>query len=189
MYTKFHGVFSIKPKLGFRIFCEKTRQHERSSALCSLNVNKVSRNFFWKKSVKLCLYLSFIAQNSFHFDEIFHRKFKIPILICVTLRRHLVAILGIFAVLKLIFPYRVNQFFENNNNYVRSNRARDIASVDRAVGCKAAPTSWMYQFLNRICEDCFQLYRNTDLYHMCRWVRVVKILPLYLEKWNFPITT
>jgi len=63
---------------------------------------------------------------------------------------------------------RVNQFFENSNNYVRSNRARDIASVDRAVGCKAAPTSWMYQFLNRICEDCFQLYRNTDLYHMCR---------------------
>ena len=63
---------------------------------------------------------------------------------------------------------RVNQFVDTNN-YVRPNRARDIASsVDRAVGCKAAPTSWMYQFLNRICEDCFQLYRNTDLYHMCR---------------------
>ena len=32
-------------KLEFRIFCEKSRQNERSSALCSLNVNKVSRIF------------------------------------------------------------------------------------------------------------------------------------------------
>ena len=40
--------------------------------------------------------LSYRAQNSFHFDDIFHRKFKIPILVCVALRRHLVAILGNF---------------------------------------------------------------------------------------------
>ena len=60
--------------------------------------------------MKLCLHLSYIAQNSFHFDEIFHRKLKIPILVCVTLRRHLVAILGIFAVLKLIFPYSILTF-------------------------------------------------------------------------------
>ena len=32
-------------KLKFIIFCEKSRQNERSSALCSLDVNKVSRNF------------------------------------------------------------------------------------------------------------------------------------------------
>ena len=32
-----------------------------------------------KKIVKLCLHSSYIAQNSFPFDEIFHRKFKIPI--------------------------------------------------------------------------------------------------------------
>ena len=41
--------------------------------------------------MKLCLCL-----KSFHFDEIFHRKLKIPILVCVALRRHLVAILGTF---------------------------------------------------------------------------------------------
>ena len=40
-----------------------------------------------------CLRLSHIAQNPFHF---FHRKLKIPILVCVSLRPHLVAILGIF---------------------------------------------------------------------------------------------
>ena len=44
--------------------------------------------------MKFWLHLTYIAQNSFHFDEIFHRKFKIPISICVALRRHLVAILG-----------------------------------------------------------------------------------------------
>ena len=27
-----------------------------------------------KKFVKLCLHLSYIVQNSFHFDEIFHKK-------------------------------------------------------------------------------------------------------------------
>ena len=59
--------------------------------------------------MKLCLHLSYIAQNSFHFDEIFHRNFKIPILRCVALRRHLVVILGIFAVLKFIFPYSSSQ--------------------------------------------------------------------------------
>ena len=54
---------------------------------------------------------SYKVQNSFHFDEIFHRKFKIPILVYGALRRHLVAILGIFAVLKLIFPYRNSYCF------------------------------------------------------------------------------
>ena len=34
-----------------------------------------------KNSVKLCFHLSYIVQNSFHFDEIFHRKFQIPILV------------------------------------------------------------------------------------------------------------
>ena len=33
-----------------------------------------------KKFAKLCLHLSYIAQKSFHFDEIFHIKFKITIL-------------------------------------------------------------------------------------------------------------
>ena len=47
-----------------------------------------------KKLVKLCLHLGYIVKNSFHFDEIFHIKFKLPILVCMLLRRHLVAILG-----------------------------------------------------------------------------------------------
>ena len=51
--------------------------------------------------MKLCLHLTYLAQISFHFDEIFHRKFKIPILVCVALRRHLVAILRYFCRTKI----------------------------------------------------------------------------------------
>ena len=35
----------------------------------------LTRIFFEKNSVKVCLHLSYIAQNSFYFDEIFNRKF------------------------------------------------------------------------------------------------------------------
>ena len=84
--------------------------------------------------MKLCLHLSYIAQNSFHFDEIFHRKVKIPILVCVALRRHLVAILGIFAVLKLIFPYSSDyvaigigsDYYMRNMDIVACSRDRKI---------------------------------------------------------------
>ena len=44
-----------------------------------------SRNLRLKIFVKVCLHLSYIARNSFHFDEIFHRKFKIPISTKITL--------------------------------------------------------------------------------------------------------
>ena len=37
--------------------------------------NFTYQNFFGKNSAKLCLHLSYIAQNSFHFDEFFLRKF------------------------------------------------------------------------------------------------------------------
>ena len=36
--------------LTYQNFCEKSRQNEWSSALCSLDVNKVSRIFFKKKN-------------------------------------------------------------------------------------------------------------------------------------------
>ena len=33
-------------QMEFCIFCAKSRQNERSSVVCSLNVNKLSREFF-----------------------------------------------------------------------------------------------------------------------------------------------
>ena len=41
--------------------------------------------FTIEKFVKLCLHKSYTVQNYFHFDEIFDRKFKIPILICLAI--------------------------------------------------------------------------------------------------------
>ena len=38
-------------------------------------ISLFTRILFWKNSVKVCLHLRYIAQNYFHFDEIFHRKF------------------------------------------------------------------------------------------------------------------
>ena len=59
-----------------------------------------------KNSVKVCWHLSYLAQNSFHFDEIFHRKFKIPILVCVvcTKTQHLVPTLGTIFGTKIDLP-------------------------------------------------------------------------------------
>ena len=37
-----------------------------------------------KKIVKLCLHLSYIVLNTFHFDEIFTENFKVTILAFVT---------------------------------------------------------------------------------------------------------
>ena len=73
--------------------------YSNSFKLCSADLPSIRRDFFTKsrklrilsrkKFVKLCVHLSYIAQTSFHFDETFHRNFKIPI---VVLKRHLVAI-------------------------------------------------------------------------------------------------
>ena len=41
-------------------------------------------------------------------------------------------------------------------------------SIGDMIGCKAVPSMKMFKFLNRICEDCFQLYRDPELYQMCR---------------------
>ena len=60
--------------------------------------------------------------------------------------------------------------FENEKQYLRSPREirTNTRSIDQAIGCKAPPSAPMYRFLNRICEDCFNVYRDSDLYHMCR---------------------
>ena len=42
------------------------------------------------------------------------------------------------------------------------------SSVGDVIGCKAVPSMKVFKYLNRICEDCFQLYRDAELYHMCR---------------------
>ena len=77
-----------------------------------------------------------------------------------------------FIVFVLIFAVFIQQLDSRRigKKYFRSAREIRHNSVDQSIGCKAKPTASMYQFLNRICEDCFNVYRDTDLYHMCRYV-------------------
>lgn len=42
------------------------------------------------------------------------------------------------------------------------------ASASELLGCKSVPSMKTFKYLNRICEDCFQLFRDQELYHMCR---------------------
>eukprot|EP00095_Tigriopus_kingsejongensis_P004255 maker-scaffold919_size81109-snap-gene-0.18 protein:Tk04255 transcript:maker-scaffold919_size81109-snap-gene-0.18-mRNA-1 annotation:"ion transport peptide 3" len=41
-------------------------------------------------------------------------------------------------------------------------------SIGETIGCKVSPTLKIYKTLNRVCDECFLLYREPDLYHMCR---------------------
>ena len=50
-------------------------------------------------------------------------------------------------------------------------RVPKASTIGDIIGCKAVPSMKVFKFLNRICEDCFQLYRDAELYHMCRKVK------------------
>lgn len=40
------------------------------------------------------------------------------------------------------------------------------------MGCKKVPALPVFKKLNSVCEDCFRLFRDQEIYHMCRWVRI-----------------
>ena len=51
---------------------------------------------------------------------------------------------------------------------------RDYRSVSQGIdasnplGCSAAPSLRILKYLDRICEDCYMIYRDPDVYTMCR---------------------
>ena len=36
------------------------------------------------------------------------------------------------------------------------------------LGCDLQPSVAQQKFLDRVCEDCYSLYRDFDVFHMCR---------------------
>merc|ERR1719410_1182532 len=36
------------------------------------------------------------------------------------------------------------------------------------LGCSASPSLRVLKYLDRICDDCYMLYRDPDIYQMCR---------------------
>ena len=39
------------------------------------------------------------------------------------------------------------------------------------TGCVRKPRVSVLKYLDRVCEDCYQLYRDVDVYQMCRWAK------------------
>merc|ERR1711976_1001239 len=75
----------------------------------------------------------------------------------------------------------------NNNNIKNSNKFMIIFIVislgligsaearhrygndaSNPLGCSASPSLRVLKYLDRICDDCYMLYRDPDIYQMCR---------------------
>ena len=65
---------------------KKNHEKIRETLFTLYNAERELLSFWWdfsqkkimKKFVKVCLHSSYTLQNSFHFDEILRRKYKIP---------------------------------------------------------------------------------------------------------------
>merc|ERR1712012_90721 len=47
-------------------------------------------------------------------------------------------------------------------------RLRFGPDASNPLGCSASPSLRILKYLDRICDDCYMIYRDTDIYHMCR---------------------
>ena len=97
--------------------------------------------------------------------------------------RSLLAVLVTFALALALVPAAVEgQRGRNIRSYfggaIASNHGYGSGSEERMsrvhksigdIGCKVAPSLKIYKTLNKVCEDCFQLYRDAELYTMCRY--------------------
>ena len=43
----------------------------------------------------------------------------------------------------------------------------DIEEIEER--CSSVPSLQMHKFLDQICEDCYRLYRDIEIYRMCRY--------------------
>jgi len=51
----------------------------------------------------------------------------------------------------------------------RPNTTRRLGiDASNPLGCSAAPSLRILKYLDRICEDCYMIYRDPDVYTMCR---------------------
>ena len=94
---------------------DKTRLHDSFVHYKIKSRILLAITFLKKNSVKLCLHLSYIAQNSFHFDEIFHRKFKTPILVLLKKFRETLFISTLQST-KCRTPFILERFFTEKSN-------------------------------------------------------------------------
>ena len=49
----------------------------------------------------------------------------------------------------------------------RNEHERKVEETD-SLGCKTNPSLRILKFLGRICEDCYSIYRDADVFQLCR---------------------
>ncbi|TRY74745.1 hypothetical protein TCAL_00550 [Tigriopus californicus] len=79
-------------------------------------------------------------------------------------RRHLTLLVAVSTLVILISPKQClgGRVFHPEGMY------RVHKSIGETIGCKSSPSIRAYSTLNKVCEDCYHLYRDADLYNMCR---------------------
>merc|ERR1712226_10991 len=56
-----------------------------------------------------------------------------------------------------------------NNHHNKPRRTQRLTNEGADLGCSAdSPPLRMVKYLDRICEDCYHLYRVSEIYQMCR---------------------
>ena len=106
-----------------------------------------------------------------------HRKSFLFLCLMITLC-YLVISISINPVLSKIStgPYvtdkHLHEFHPRRNNKAlrRKSVSRNAAklSVSEAMGCKFGLSRSTFLYLDQICNECFNLYREMEIYYMCR---------------------
>ena len=62
----------------------------------------------------------------------------------------------------------ITEFFKTVKLSVSQNDRLSIREGETDLGCVKHPSVAAMKFLERICEDCYKIYRDFDIFHMCR---------------------
>jgi len=75
-------------------------------------------------------------------------------------------LITLFVTLEIVEArHRDSSRIQEAKKHRRSQRANEVSHL----GCSAShPPLRMVKYLDRICEDCYLLYRDPDIYSMCR---------------------
>ena len=66
------------------------------------------------------------------------------------------------------FPHKFRKVRTLRRNKIQNN-TRSKVSVPEALGCDAGLTRSVFMYMDDICHRCFNLFREIEIYYMCRY--------------------
>jgi len=57
---------------------------------------------------------------------------------------------------------------DGRNMFSPSSSRQRADEESNSLGCSSSPSLRILKYLDRICDDCYMLYRDSDVYQMCR---------------------